>query len=1202
MEEGRRLENLSWRLWTRETFCVDHTLNVSPCPSPVIRATNTTAEQNDKDAQDMMDRERMIEENDRKRREQEFAQPFGRMSSMNSVHDGDVPELSSSVDSDGSSDELTMGAGTRGSGARTNTVQIQPRNPNQNMDREGQEPQAAVAAPTTTTRSEISNLRDISNNMTTQQPGDDGSDDEDNETPRPMTSASTSALPSSTSSRAKNQTMSTDRVSPPTTANMSANTSLTSSNTTSNLRRSQTMMTTNTNMSDAAGAAARHGQAGRALYRGRMKHITSQGLEKMVYTIKERKGLEPWLSNGKVRGRSATATETTSSQNKAPAELLEKPAKPQVQIQQPSPRPATGQTVARPSEPEKPPSPARQVDGSESLKRAESSVKVHAIRPQTQRTFSPYDFSAATLRHEAAYLHPSNRTSSSSGSTGLGLGLAPSIDSESEDEDRSEEAIQDCSQTASEAGSMRSARGVPSSRNGSNDSAHRAGVVRGFMPGRISSYTSATQLAPPPPRQTTLPLPNSSGRITTSKSPAIHTAPVSPAAVSANSNQNMLPHAAGSRQQMPAQSERSQASPPKSDIPLKSDGPVRLKPALKSALKRTTTSFAEQDHMRSGGVAGNDLALKGTNHAGSRVRLAPIPVQVVQVPSNDSGESSSSPKIKRIPSHLKNQKQPCQVRMQENVAPQTAKAQSPTDQNAQIDARKKAGMFTLGGSSLEEDNSSYNSYEDRLVSNNAQGQSSQQQQPPPILRRSSGPIGQLRRPGSSDSASGSGSQNVPSPLKNVVFAQDQQVQQAAQAQQQQEQADQRQHAMVQQQHMQQQQQQHTQAQLLAQERERQARLQAEALARQRALVEAQNQQAQAQGTASGSSSTAVSDDEATEAEDDRFESAIDSDSEIDDDSSVIDESDIDDDDEWEDSVDDSASASSSRNGRTPAEDRELFRRVDSRKNLQLASNKSLLTMMMHRPQRVVIPGLNQQDTQPGSSGVTVIPSNPNSKSTPALRRAFTAQPVQLGAQGSQQQTLPQTQGSNTTIAKDVLQQAGGYGDEDAIASSSDESDEENGTLTMRRKSKSNNRQPQPPQAAAPADTNNQHEAQAAAEQQSVSPNATLAPAAIPFALPPRAAMAHSPRTTRRNMLASELTESLRHHLLWERQQKGGGIATMQNSNIPPTANTNLPRRHTTQDVSRLTEYPKPHEGSTAGDDSDSDYLDDFGGEYHNKGW
>ncbi|KAJ9651844.1 hypothetical protein H2198_008909 [Neophaeococcomyces mojaviensis] len=36
---------------------------------------------------------------------------------------------------------------------------------------------------------------------------------------------------------------------------------------------------------------------------------------------------------------------------------------------------------------------------------------------------------------------------------------------------------------------------------------------------------------------------------------------------------------------------------------------------------------------------------------------------------------------------------------------------------------------------------------------------------------------------------------------------------------------------------------------------------------------------------------------------------------------------------------------------------------------------------------------------------------------------------------------------------------------------------------------------------------------------------------------PTYAMAHSPRTTRRNMLSTELTESLRKNLLWERQQK-----------------------------------------------------------------
>ncbi|TQW01554.1 dsp1-1-like protein [Cordyceps javanica] len=49
----------------------------------------------------------------------------------------------------------------------------------------------------------------------------------------------------------------------------------------------------------------------------------------------------------------------------------------------------------------------------------------------------------------------------------------------------------------------------------------------------------------------------------------------------------------------------------------------------------------------------------------------------------------------------------------------------------------------------------------------------------------------------------------------------------------------------------------------------------------------------------------------------------------------------------------------------------------------------------------------------------------------------------------------------------------------------------------------------------------------------------------------------SPRTTRRNMLATELTESLRRHLLWERQQKTS------------TANAVLKRRHTSHDVANL---------------------------------
>lgn len=86
----------------------------------------------------------------------------------------------------------------------------------------------------------------------------------------------------------------------------------------------------------------------------------------------------------------------------------------------------------------------------------------------------------------------------------------------------------------------------------------------------------------------------------------------------------------------------------------------------------------------------------------------------------------------------------------------------------------------------------------------------------------------------------------------------------------------------------------------------------------------------------------------------------------------------------------------------------------------------------------------------------------------------------------------------------------------------------------------------------------------------------------------------SPRTTRRNMLATELTVSLRQHLLWERQQKS------------QTANAVLKRRHTAHDVANLKQYPeKVHLNK---DDKDglnaswNQYFSQGLGEYHSKGW
>ncbi|KAK1981032.1 hypothetical protein LZ30DRAFT_782327 [Colletotrichum cereale] len=85
----------------------------------------------------------------------------------------------------------------------------------------------------------------------------------------------------------------------------------------------------------------------------------------------------------------------------------------------------------------------------------------------------------------------------------------------------------------------------------------------------------------------------------------------------------------------------------------------------------------------------------------------------------------------------------------------------------------------------------------------------------------------------------------------------------------------------------------------------------------------------------------------------------------------------------------------------------------------------------------------------------------------------------------------------------------------------------------------------------------------------------------------------SPRTTRRNMLATELTESLLRNILWERQQKSS------------TANAVLKRRHTSHDVANLKQYPgKVYlENEEAPGDSTQYYRDlhNFEG-YHSKGW
>ena len=89
-------------------------------------------------------------------------------------------------------------------------------------------------------------------------------------------------------------------------------------------------------------------------------------------------------------------------------------------------------------------------------------------------------------------------------------------------------------------------------------------------------------------------------------------------------------------------------------------------------------------------------------------------------------------------------------------------------------------------------------------------------------------------------------------------------------------------------------------------------------------------------------------------------------------------------------------------------------------------------------------------------------------------------------------------------------------------------------------------------------------------------------------------MALSPRTTRRNMLASEMTESLRKHVLWERQQKKA------------TANAVLKRRHTAHNLVNLQQYPAQHNARASNGSGSNDSSWNFGhqglGAYHEVGW
>jgi hypothetical protein len=89
-------------------------------------------------------------------------------------------------------------------------------------------------------------------------------------------------------------------------------------------------------------------------------------------------------------------------------------------------------------------------------------------------------------------------------------------------------------------------------------------------------------------------------------------------------------------------------------------------------------------------------------------------------------------------------------------------------------------------------------------------------------------------------------------------------------------------------------------------------------------------------------------------------------------------------------------------------------------------------------------------------------------------------------------------------------------------------------------------------------------------------------------------LALSPRTTRRNMLSTELTESLRKNLIWERQHRStGNLAAMK-------------RRHTSHDMKNLKQHPEPGPVMSHKEGAAKKFTNDYFhaglGEYHAKGW
>lgn len=98
----------------------------------------------------------------------------------------------------------------------------------------------------------------------------------------------------------------------------------------------------------------------------------------------------------------------------------------------------------------------------------------------------------------------------------------------------------------------------------------------------------------------------------------------------------------------------------------------------------------------------------------------------------------------------------------------------------------------------------------------------------------------------------------------------------------------------------------------------------------------------------------------------------------------------------------------------------------------------------------------------------------------------------------------------------------------------------------------------------------------------------------------------SPRTTRRNMLQTELTQSLRQNLLWERQQKN---ATTNAVNKRAQSAVSMPALRRAMTTNDLNAFPQQNftksttfKDPTKNNNSFNDYFDQGLQEYHQKGW